>query len=138
MFLSRGETKKIIFYKNNQLKKSSDFGTPFPLNLMTDLPLTRRISLQRRTLNLSPWTDSVRKEGCSCRVCIDTLRFGSHLKKVGYHKVKQSTERPETPYGIAPSLILNVAKKREVGMLPILYNCGSYLCFMGNIRCHLR
>jgi hypothetical protein len=24
-------------------------------------------------------------------------------------------------------------KKRKVGMLPILYNCGSFLHFMGNI-----
>jgi hypothetical protein len=33
---------------------------------------------------------------------------------------------------------LNVALEREVGVLPILYNCGFFLCFMGNIRWHLR
>ncbi|MBM4309174.1 MAG: DUF86 domain-containing protein, partial [Deltaproteobacteria bacterium] len=31
---------------------------------------------------------------------------------------------------------LNVAVKRGVGMLPTLYNCGLFICFMGNIRCH--
>jgi len=33
---------------------------------------------------------------------------------------------------------LNVAMKREVGMLPILYNCGLFICFIGNIRSLLR
>jgi len=30
------------------------------------------------------------------------------------------------------------ALKREAGVLPILYNCGFFLWFMGHIRCHPR
>ena len=40
--------------------------------------------------------------------------------------------------GITDLINLNVALKREGGVLPILYNCGFFLCFMGHIRCHLR
>ncbi len=35
-------------------------------------------------------------------------------------------------------IYLNVALKREASVLPILYNCGFFLCFVGYIRCHLR
>jgi hypothetical protein len=33
---------------------------------------------------------------------------------------------------------LNVAFKRQVSVLPKLYNCGSFIDFMGDIRFHLR
>ncbi|MBM4276670.1 MAG: hypothetical protein FJ130_02170 [Deltaproteobacteria bacterium] len=45
---------------------------------------------------------------------------------------------PQMAFPISCKVNLNVAIKREVGMLPILYNCGSFICFMGNSRCHLR
>jgi hypothetical protein len=37
-----------------------------------------------------------------------------------------------------PNINLNVALKRQVHVLPKLYNCGSFISFIGNMRLHIR